>query len=367
MACPGSRPTTPRSPPPRARRNSEEVPALPGDTGLHRLYESSVDRDRHTEVGGPPTGQIPKDAEPLPSSSESTGAAAVARRTTGSRKAPGTETMAAIAAGSSRRLGWIIAAVVVVGGGGAALYAVTRPSAPRDPVVVAPPPADAAVVAPPTTGTVEIVTTPPGATGTIQGVAFKNPTPVHIGTVPAGKAKIHLELAGYLPIDYELDVIAGQVIVDRQMFVVAPAGLHVVTEPAGATVSLAGRNLGVTPLTRTDLAADKAATVVLSRAGFEPVTVKLELVAGKTAELERTLKPAQRFGTVQIQMAGGWGYVFAGGKKLGRAPIRELKLPVGKVALHLVNDGDKSKPPIEWNATCDVTETGPNVCVIKMP
>ena len=45
---------------PRARRNSEQGVAMPGDTDLHALYDASKDRDRHTEVGGPPTGQVPK-------------------------------------------------------------------------------------------------------------------------------------------------------------------------------------------------------------------------------------------------------------------------------------------------------------------
>ncbi|MBL0220529.1 MAG: serine/threonine protein kinase [Myxococcales bacterium] len=351
---------------PRARRNSEQVEAMPGDTEAHRLFEQSMDRDRHTEVGGPPTGSVPKDLE-IPED------AVAPRPDTAGAKKPGTtkanppdrpDGAAAAPKGATR---WIVLGLVVAGAGGAGIYALTRKSTPDDRPIIDNAPKDAAVIAPATTGTVEIVTTPPGATGTIHGVALGNPTPVQINNVPAGKAKIHLELPGFLPIDYELEVLAGKTIVDRQTFAAAPATLHVVTDPAGTQVTLAGRGLGVTPLTRTDLSAVKDATLTLTKAGFETLTFKVTLEAGKTFEVDKTLKAAQKFATVQIRVTGGWGNVYLNGKNIGQASGPNFRLPVGRVKLHLVNDGDKSKPPIEWDTTCEVTEAGPNICVTAKP
>jgi tRNA A-37 threonylcarbamoyl transferase component Bud32 len=343
---------------PRARRNSEQLEVMPGDTDVHRLFEQSQDKDRHTEVGGPPTGQIPKDYEPPEP-------AAAAGKSTGATKS----VTADVTTPPARRAAlWIVLGVAVIGGG-AGIYALTRKSGPEDQPIVDRTPKDAAVIAPETTGQLEIITTPGGATGTINGTPLARPTPVLIGHIPAGKAKLHLELPGYLPIDRELDITAGIKQVERPEFKPAPATLHVTTEPTGVTVSLAGRNLGVTPLTRDDLSAVAGATLTLSKTGFESISFKIDLEPGKKQEFEKTLKAAQKFAMVQMRVIAGpkvgWGWAYLNGKKLGKAPSPAVKLPVGKIALHFVND--QVSPALEWDSSCDVAETGTNICVIKIP
>ena len=339
---------------PRARRNSEQVSVMPGDTDVHALFEQSMDRDRHTEVGGPPTGQVPKDVE-VPD------APAVARtRTSGARKAITTDVGDRDKPPNTR---WILLGVLILGAGGAGIYAVTRPGKPDDRPIVDNVLKDASVIAPEITGTLELRTTPGGATGTINGEAFKRVTPLSMSNVPAGKAKIHLELTGYLPIDYEIEVIAGKTIVERPTFAEAPAKLHVTTDPVGVTVTLAGRGLGVTPLTRSDLSAVKGASLVLSKAGYEPYSQKVDLEPSKTFELDHTLKAAQKFGVVQIRITNGFGDVYLNGKNLGQAPDKNFKLPIGSVKLQLVN----KQANVKWDLTCTVTEAGPNICATKQP
>ena len=342
---------------PRARRNSEQIEVMPGDTDVHRLFEQSQDKDRHTEVGGPPTGQVPKDYEP-PEPAADPG------KGTGTTKS----ITADVTTPPPRRTAlWIVVGVAVVGGG-AGIYAVTRKSGPEDQPIVDRTPKDAAVIAPATTATVYLVTTPAGATGTIDGTPLSTPTPVRATGVPVGKAKIHLQLPGFLPLDYDLDVVAGNNN-DNRAFVAAPARLHVTTEPVGAQVTLAGRGLGVTPLTRTDLSAVKGATLTLSKIGFESLSFKIDLEADHQLEIDKTLKAAQKFAMVQMRVIAGpkvgWGWAYLNGKKIGRAPSPGLKLPVGKVSLHFVNDS--ASPAVQWDADCDVAETGTNICVIKVP
>ncbi|CAN5703726.1 hypothetical protein BH11MYX3_BH11MYX3_19990 [soil metagenome] len=338
---------------PRARRQSEQGAVMPGDTDVHALYEQSMDRDRHTEVGGPPTGQVPKDVEVPPD------APAVARtRTSGARKAL---TADAPEREKPSNVRWIVLGVLIAGAGGAGIYALTRSGSTGQPIVDTAA-RDAAVVAPETTGTLQLITNPPGASGSINGTPFDRPTPLQM-RVPAGKAKIHLELPGYLPIDYDLDITAGIKQLDRQTFAEAPAKLHVTSDPIGVTVTLAGRGLGVTPLTRDDLSAAKGATLTLSKTGYEPYSQKIDLVAGKTVDLDRTLKAAQKFGIVQIRIPNGFGDVYLNGKNLGQAPDKNFKLPVGAVKLSLVN----KTANVKWDLTCTVTEAGPNICVTKQP
>jgi hypothetical protein len=340
---------------PRARRASEQVPAMPGDTDAHRLFEQSMDRDRHTEVGGPPTGSVPKDLE-IPPDASAPKALGTGTGTTGSKSIT---TEVGDAKPSSAR--WLVLGALVLGGAGAGIYALTRKSEPVDKPIVDVP-KDAAVVAPEREGDLAIITTPPGATVTIDGKPIDGVTPgkVHLS---AGKKKVHMELAGYLPIDTEYEVTAGGVSNYRETFAAAPAKLHVTTEPVGVTVTLGGRNLGVTPLTREDLSAVKDATLTLSKTGFESYTQKVTLEAGKLSELSRTLKASQKFGIVQIRIPNGWGDVYLGGKNLGVAPSPSFRLPVGVVKLHLKNGPAK----VEWDISCTVTEAGPNICNTKQP
>jgi hypothetical protein len=326
---------------------------MPGDTDVHRLFEKSMDRDRHTEVGGPPTGQVPKEyEEPEPETR---------LKTTGSNKSLSTTQTGADAPGSNTK--WIVLGLLALGGVGAGIFVLTRPDKPDDTVVVNPP-KDAALVTPPpeTTGTVYLVTTPPGAKGTVNGQPLTTPTPVKF-SVPIGKAKIHLELEGYLPLDDELTVLAGNNNFTLP-FASAPAKLHVTTDPVGASVALAGRNLGITPLDRADLTAVKDATLTLSKPGFETLSFKVTLVAGKQVDIDRTLKAAQKFGTAQIRFKGpGFGDVYLNNKKLGQAPMQSVKLPIGVNKLRLINPVAK----VEWDLTCVVTEAGPNICETKQP
>ena len=105
---------------------------------------------------------------------------------------------------------------------------------------------------------------------------------------------------------------------------------------------------------------------MISRAGFDPIKRKVDLVIGRTTDLDETLKVATRFGTIKLVFpSGGWGDIYFKGAKVGRAPMTALKLPVGKQILHLKNTG--RKPDIEWNVSCDVDDAVVNVCKTAVP
>ena len=164
---------------PRARRNSEQVEAMPGDTDMHKLYEAGQDKDRFTEVGGPPTGQVPKDylAPDAPEIKE--------KSVTGGVAMPG-----------KSKLGrWLVLGHVAAAGTGIGIWLQARGGTGdvKDPVVDPPIAIDAGPVTPAAAGTIDFVTIPEGASGTINGTKF-GPTPHRALHVPAGTWKIHLEL-----------------------------------------------------------------------------------------------------------------------------------------------------------------------------
>jgi hypothetical protein len=205
--------------------------------------------------------------------------------------------------------------------------------------------------APATTGTLLIDSEPAGARGTVDDLAF-GPTPAEVA-VPLGRHRVTLDLPGYATyVDRGVEVTATAPMRLRAVLAVAPAQLHVLTEPPGALVTVAGRLLGETPLTRSDLAPGKAVTIGLARAGYTPLSLKLDLVAGQRVELSRELKALPKLGAISLYIEGGWAEVYFRGAKIGRAPLKELRLPVGHQQLRLVN------PPSgkTWTLEVDVDE-----------
>ena len=344
---------------PRARRATGEiVSASSPDSGLHKLLDARVDKDRRTEVGGPPTGTVPKLLEEPPGNDS----APVAAQQAKPEAAPG-----------PRRGLWLGLVVLVLAGGGIAAWQLTKK--PREQTVVTPLAHDAAVETI-EWGTVLIDPDPEGATGFISDLA---------GTVPEGGAfgptshkapvrkrveankpfKVHFTLDGYETYDQQHTVEPNETLSIRDKLDKARATLIVTTTPPGAQVTLAGVLLGQTPLTRNDLDATSGAELVIRRDGFDPVRHKIALVAGKPVEINDTLRAGQKYGTIKLTVKNGFGDVYLKGVKVGRAPNPALRLPVGRQTLHLKNP--KATPPIEWDVTCDVAETEQNTCATQQP
>ncbi|HVV88196.1 MAG TPA: PEGA domain-containing protein, partial [Kofleriaceae bacterium] len=227
---------------------------------------------------------------------------------------------------------------------------------PRPPAVTPPPAVAAAVdagVGPPVPPApalahLQLDSDPQGATGTVGGKPF-GPAPGRID-VAAGDIDIHLELPGRAPYDRTITVGAGQVVPLLAVLPDALARLVVVSHPAGAAVMLDGERLGVTPLDLANLQPSAHAHLTIEAPDLQPASVTIDLVAGETATVERTLRPAPvPLGTIALQVEDGWGDVYLKGKKIGRAPS-QLQLPVGRHHLLLRN------PPSgrEWSLDVDV-------------
>jgi serine/threonine protein kinase len=317
----------------------EELPPeeRPGpDSGLHKLLDAHFDPDRRTEVGGPPTGQVPK--------------------TDGTAGAP--KTGGHTYTGGSRRGIALVGIGAVVAAGAIGGWAVLRDKQVVAPILVA----DAAIS---DKGTIEIFSDPEGATGK---VVYTDGSTTPILATPSkviapidAKLHIHLEHPGYRPFDEDLTVTAGTMHYPPRLQK-ERAVLHVVTNPPGAQVELGTRVLGETPFTRDDLDPASGATLVISHAAFDTQRLKVNLVVGETREVSLTLKPSVRYGIVKISVANGWGDVYLGSTKIGRAP-GQLRLPVGHQLLHFNNPpGHK-----QWDAPCDVDASETNMCSTRMP
>jgi serine/threonine protein kinase len=308
-------------------------PPAPGDTGPP--YEPSKDPDRRTEVGGPPTGQVPKAELTNPALKKYR----ARRRFAGYR--------AAI---------WIMLAAGFTAAGGLATWRLTRPDKVSSAAPIPPPPDTGRVAE--SKGTLEIDSSPTGAIVTVADHVL-GPAPRAAHVASGVKIHIKLDLKGYQLYEDDLSVEAGKTIVLRPRLTPAPAMLHVETTPPGASVMLDDQPLGTTPLSK-PAAAAKNADLAIARPGYESVKLKVALHAGEQTNVVRELKELQKFGSVLVIVNGAadWGYVWFKGKNLGQnytmaGGQTPFKLPVGKQQLEIAHPKAGSK-----TVAVDVAEHG---------
>jgi hypothetical protein len=115
--------------------------------------------------------------------------------------------------------------------------------------------------------------------------------------------------------------------------------IHVTTRPPGASISIAGRELGITPLDLSDKAGEPK-TVHVTLDGFVPIDRQLiPTLAGDTVDIE--LKPArsaaeQGFLSVLVLP---FAEVCIDGRPAGETPIRDRALKPGDHVVELSNPG----------------------------
>jgi len=246
-----------------------------------------------------------------------------------------TPTAAEVAAAARPGRWWLGAGALAAGmmvAIGAGVWLARSPSSP----IGAPDPPPEPPPAPVVGGILEIDSVPTGATGTVDDQAI-GPTPVRLD-VPADRPLVvRLQLAGRQPyVDDRVIVEAGRTVRLRAVLPAARARLQVTTEPPGASVILDGRVVGETPLDLDNLEPGSA-ELALVHSGYERWAGPVPLRAGEVSALKRTLRPVPHLGAIDLYIDEGWAEVYLRNKRVGRAPVKGLRLPVGRQRLRLVN------------------------------
>jgi serine/threonine protein kinase len=299
---------------PRARRASEQQ-TLPEDLGeklaadsqdLAAFYDAQKDPDRHTEVGGPPTGQVAKAGDSLFLDKKG------ARRVVPQKRSRGPVVFLLV-----------LIAVLSAAAGGIAIYSAMRPPDPQN--EIKPPvtnPAD-------NTGIFEIDSVPSKATAIVNGK--RDALPRSFRVTAGVKIHVEIELAGYKLHEDDYQVDAGKTLVIKPRLEPLPASLHVTTDPPNCQVALNQRPLGDSGTTFTDLAAGKDQTLTLTKTGYDPQTLKIDLKQGETTEVTQQLKQTTRYGDVRFGCNGPVVDVYLNNAKIAVTGRDEtIKLPVGK-------------------------------------
>ena len=201
----------------------------------------------------------------------------------------------------------------------------------------APAPAPAAP-APPTESSVTINSHPQGASVLIDGKS-RGMTPLKL-VLPVGRHTVELRngaASRTLPLEVEAGVAATQYIeIESSATVPTAVGrLEILSEPAGARVTVDGVNRGVAPLTLGSIAVGKhEVTLTAGGATFNRVVT---IAPGATSTVVASLaRPTVSVGWVALESPLEL-QVFEGGRRLGTGLDRIL-LPAGTHTFDLVNE-----------------------------
>lgn len=168
---------------------------------------------------------------------------------------------------------------------------------------------------------VTVSSEPAGAQVLVGGEA-RGVTPLTT-QIMAGNHPVELRMQGFKPWSTDVQVKANEPLSLGPVKLGLPDGrLAVRSDPAGASVSVAGVYRGVTPLD-IELRPDLAYSLVLSKPGYENAAREVRLAAGETRALSVPLSGV--FGEVAVRAQPADAQVFVDGKLIG-APNQTLRL-----------------------------------------
>jgi formylglycine-generating enzyme required for sulfatase activity len=135
---------------------------------------------------------------------------------------------------------------------------------------------------------ITVATTPTGATVSVDGIVLGS-TPLH-GQVEAGDRILEIRRQGFKALSRRLRVTAGETIDLGSLQLVPEDGrLAVVSDPAGASVTVNGVFRGAAPL-ELDLAPGTTYEVRVSAAGRATFTTDVEISSGRRSEVRAELE-----------------------------------------------------------------------------
>ena len=196
-------------------------------------------------------------------------------------------------------LGGALAALLVVGLGAWALRS-RQPQTPTvttaaDPTPTAPAQQqDPSAVAGPASGTLRVVSDPPGARVLLDGRA-RGSAPLELSELAFGRYEVRVEQQGYEPQRRRVELDAGAPSAELRLKLArraaAPAAgiADFLSTPPGAWISVDGKPVGVTPLSGFKLAAGKR-QVEIALDGHETWSSTLDVVSGESGKVDVRLR-----------------------------------------------------------------------------
>ncbi len=143
-------------------------------------------------------------------------------------------------------------------------------------------------------GNINIQTTPPGARVTLDK-EDRGETPLALTNLSIGEHHLRIALDGYLPLEKTVTVQDQQTTTVQEDLMKAEGELICISVPGGATITLDGRELGVTPRTLSEVPVGRR-TLRLTMAGYEPWEATVPVVHGEMTKVEVALIRSEQAG-----------------------------------------------------------------------
>lgn len=137
------------------------------------------------------------------------------------------------------------------------------------------------------TGSLSILSDPPGAAVVLDGEE-RGETPVDLSGLKPGAHKLHLRKPGHYLKKATVRVWADTTL-DINLKLTKPASLHIVSSPEKATVGIDGKKVGTTPYSTSTLKPGTH-TITVTTAGYQTWEKSLSLAGGQSDTLEVALK-----------------------------------------------------------------------------
>ncbi|WP_320170686.1 PEGA domain-containing protein [Maridesulfovibrio sp.] len=190
-------------------------------------------------------------------------------------------------------------------------------------------------------GDLEVTSEPAGATVLINGESVGN-TPLSLPEFEYGDYRLKLVLDRYLPVTREFTLPKGGKINISESLVSEFGNIEIASEPAGASVFLDGKKIGVTPYTASDVKRGKhSIKLSLSRHGGYSETV--DVPSGGSIKVFGKL--SVNVGGLVVTSTPSGASVYLNGKKVGKTPYKSGDIANGsyKVKLMLNKYNDLTK------------------------
>ena len=238
----------------------------------------------------------------------------------------------------------------------------------------------------PTLATLEVTSTPDGATVSVDGSRIGNTPllkyPVDTGTSGQKVVILRMELEGYESEVRSVTLKGGESepvavqLKKRAVRIETKAVLDVASTPRGAVVYLDRQPIGTTPIrgypVETGARGQKHVTVRIEHPGYKPRSDTLTLNGGQNRSLDVPLEKVPQPGktaTLSVISTPSGGTVYLGGEEIGTTPLQGHKVDLGTdsqktLRVTIGKKGDDVYFPGEYD---DVTFTENKVFVSQFP
>jgi hypothetical protein len=218
-----------------------------------------------------------------------------------------------------------------------------------------------------TSGALYVMSAPSGSSITLDGV-YKGSTPLTLNNLASGTHILQIDHAGYYDWKSTVEVPAGGTKTISATLNPMPSSttgwLYISSSPGGASVSLDGSSMGVTPVSgslKLNAIAAGNHAVLLSLAGYQPYSTTASVTANTVTEVSAILQPVSSTtgtGGLTVTSTPSQANLFIDNKFVGLTPLTLNDIPAGNhvVTLQLEGYGDYTvTTPVNTGAVSTVS------------